>query len=339
MREGLIHRAALDLVERQESAQEVNGERRRAGKLLRERRRRLARTHALDRLNDQWRVDARHFIVCGRAQLLDDELQLLARGVALEHNFTAQQLGEEAADAPHVHGRAVDLRFAEQLRRAIPACDDVLQTRGLGGDGGRWRMMIEGARMLEGAFSSARACHPTSLHPLPETHLCQLRVARVRNAAREAEVAYGEVAVRVDEQIARFQVAVKHLGRVHKFQATQHLVREVLHVLLAEHLRGRNYALHVALEERHDNVQRMEILAVGWCCHHVEHFDDVVVLAEVAQQHDFAQDTLGIDEVREHAGRALNSYAPSSERVICRYDQAVRASADRLEVLREGTLD
>ena len=167
----------------------------------------------------------------------------------------------------------------------------------------------------------------------PSTHLSQLRVTRIRDAAREAKVANGEVAVGVDEQVARLEVAVEDLGRVHELEPAQHLVREVLHVLLAERLRGRDDALHVALEQRHDDVQRVEVLAVRRRRHHVQHLDDVVVLAQVTEQHDLAQDALGVDEVGEHARRALDGHARARQCVVRRDDKAVRAAADGLEVL------
>ena len=70
---------------------------------------------------------------------------------------------------------------------------------------------------------SARA--PRAAAAAARDALCQLGRGRVvgRDAAREPEVADLEVAIRVEEQVRRFEVAVQHRRRVHVLERAQHL--------------------------------------------------------------------------------------------------------------------
>ena len=105
----------------------------------------------------------------------------------------------DAPDGPDVDGLVVVLRLAEQLRRAVPARDDVLRELA--------RVVVE--------------------------------------APREAEVADGEVAVAVDEQVRRLEVPVEHGRAVDVLEPPQDLVEEVLVVLVRERLAARDDAVEV----------------------------------------------------------------------------------------------
>ena len=62
------------------------------------------------------RVTDCHPCVCRRLRA-QDGLDRLAR----EEGVAGEQLGEDAADAPHVDGRVVPVVLHEQLRRAVPS--------------------------------------------------------------------------------------------------------------------------------------------------------------------------------------------------------------------------
>ena len=54
--------------------------------------------------------------------------------------------------------------------------------------------------------------------------------------AQRTKVANLEVAILVDEEIAWFEVAVEHLGRVDRLEPAQDLVNEILDVVVRERL-------------------------------------------------------------------------------------------------------
>ena len=54
--------------------------------------------------------------------------------------------------------------------------------------------------------------------------------------ARQAEVAYLQVAVGVEQQVARLEVAMQHICRVNELEAAKYLIEEVAHVLVAYRL-------------------------------------------------------------------------------------------------------
>ena len=73
--------------------------------------------------------------------------------------------------------------------------------------------------------------------------------------ARQPKVANLQVAVRVDEQIPRLQVAVRHRRRrrVQKFHAPQHLVDEELDVVVGEGLGRFDHGAQIRLHQIRDD--------------------------------------------------------------------------------------
>ena len=61
---------------------------------------------------------------------------------------------------------------------------------------------------------------------------------RLIEPAGEPKIANLELAVRVDEQVARLEIAVQHVGRVDVFQTAERLVDEGLEVRVRERLAG-----------------------------------------------------------------------------------------------------
>ena len=68
-------------------------------------------------------------------------------------------------------------------------------------------------------------------------------------AARETKVGDLEFAVGVDEQIARFEIAVQHVGAVDVLQTAQDLVDEGLEVGIRQRLAGADDGCEIALHE------------------------------------------------------------------------------------------
>ena len=86
-------------------------------------------------------------------------------------------------------------------------------------------------------------CHEARLRP---ARLCRL------DGPREAKVAHLEVAVRVQEQVRRLEVAVDHVGRVQGLEGAEGLVDEVLWVVVREVLCPDD-TVHVGLHELLDH--------------------------------------------------------------------------------------
>ena len=137
--------------------------------------------------------------------------------------------------------------------------------------------------------------------PVPTRHdVLRQRVLVLRvHAPREAEVADRQVAVGVHEQVRRLEIAVEHVRAVHPLEPAEDLVQEVLRVLLAERLRGAHDPVQVALHELRDDVHVLEVFGQRRHRADVDQADDVFMPAEVAQQLDFPQDALRIDEIFE----------------------------------------
>jgi hypothetical protein len=75
-----------------------------------------------------------------------------------------------------------------------------------------------------------------------------------REAAREAEIANLQLAVGVDEQVARLEIAVQHVGRVDVLEAAQNLVDEGLEVGVGERLAGADDSCQVTLHQLYRGV-------------------------------------------------------------------------------------
>ena len=144
----------------------------------------------------------------------------------------------------------------------------------------------------------------------------------------QAEVAYLEQAVAVDEQVAGLDVAVDDARRVEVLDAAQYLVEEELDVVLGEHLRTGDDLVQVGLHELGENVDLVEEVGHGRL-EHVDRVQDVVVL-EHAEHLDLAEDALGRDDRLEDVGHLFERHATTRARIGHRPDDAERAVADHL---------
>lgn len=72
--------------------------------------------------------------------------------------------------------------------------------------------------------------------PLTSTSLSLLRTTARCISSRQAEIAYFQLAVGVNEQIARFEVTMEDVSRVDVFEAAESLVQEGLEMCVGERL-------------------------------------------------------------------------------------------------------
>mmetsp|Transcript_6182 Transcript_6182/g.19829 ORF Transcript_6182/g.19829 Transcript_6182/m.19829 type:complete len:367 (+) Transcript_6182:79-1179(+) len=110
------------------------------------------------------------------AEAPDNLADLVDVVVAGEQRLAQQELAEDAAAGPDVYCLSVLLACEHDLRRAVPPRHDVLRQ-------------------------------------LPRRAEARREVGL--DASSEAQVADLEIAIRVDEEVRRLQVAVQHVGRVH----------------------------------------------------------------------------------------------------------------------------
>mmetsp|Transcript_10237 Transcript_10237/g.32369 ORF Transcript_10237/g.32369 Transcript_10237/m.32369 type:complete len:307 (-) Transcript_10237:291-1211(-) len=208
----LRHRAALGRVPHEHTAEEVEG----VGVRVRED---LGpRAAALDgqRLDKLVRLvvcDPLEVLLGGGAEHVDDQPQLVQVVAPFEEGLACNHLCKDAAARPDVDGSGVVLVLDEELRRAVPARDDVL-------------------------------CHA----------LVFLGARVGVDRPRQPKIAYLEVAVLVDKQVAGLEVAVEDVGGVQRVHAAHDLVEEVAKVLVLERLLGVDDVVQVRVHEIADQV-------------------------------------------------------------------------------------
>mmetsp|Transcript_27548 Transcript_27548/g.87211 ORF Transcript_27548/g.87211 Transcript_27548/m.87211 type:complete len:437 (-) Transcript_27548:485-1795(-) len=301
VRHGLVGPQALLLVEDEEAPDEVVRRGRRVGVKHREGHAALL-LHGLQEAPRLRRPNVRHFFRARRADDVEDELQLVHEVLAGEERAAPEELCQDAAAAPEVHGVGVEPVGAKhELRRAVPARHDVL------------RHGVDDA--LVGRVA-----------PRPRGPL-----------AREPKVRDAQVAVAAHEQVPRLEVAVDDTVLVHEVHAAQQLDHEVPRVRLGERLRRLDDAVQVAVHELHHQVELVAVLLHDA----VPQRDDVRVLPEVAHEPQLAQHVLRVGARLRDGRDALDGNARvhlivllgvrREQRVRGRGDDAVGAAADGLE--------
>lgn len=110
---------------------------------------------------------------------------------------------------------------------------------------------------LEAQHNLGRAV-PARRHVL--SHVARVLLRVHRKTTSQSKIADLELAVGVDEQVARLEVAVQHVGRVDVLQTAQDLVDEGLEVGVGEGLAGADDGGQIALHE----LWGESALFVGW---------------------------------------------------------------------------
>ena len=137
--------------------------------------------------------------MCKFADALLDHLYLVEMVLSWEQGCPSYQFCKQAANSPQIYRLSVAARAKYNLRGSVPASYNIL----------RKMVLVLCVCVDVGSIASILV-----------------------DASRETKVTDLEVAVRVDEQIARLDVPVHNVGRVHEKEAAQELVHEVLVVLI-----------------------------------------------------------------------------------------------------------
>lgn len=137
----------------------------------------------------------------------------------------------------------------------------------------------------------------------------------------EAKVADLELAVAVDEQVARLEVAVDHVRRVDVLDAAEELVEEELDVQVAEGLAAAHDLVQVRLHGLHVEV---DLVVPVPDIVEVNQPRQVLVFSKVPQQRDLAQRPARQDGLVEDARDALDRNGLPGHRVLDGHDEAVR---------------
>mmetsp|Transcript_31866 Transcript_31866/g.98600 ORF Transcript_31866/g.98600 Transcript_31866/m.98600 type:complete len:389 (+) Transcript_31866:276-1442(+) len=236
-------------------------------------------------------LQVRELLLRRLAEQVADELQLGEVVLALEERAPQHHLGEDAADGPDVDGGRVALVHEQQLRRTVPARDDVV------GEDGVLVGVVEGPGQ-----------------PI---------------------VAHLEVAVDVDEEVTGLQIAVHDLRRVQVLEPAQHLVDEVLGVVVADLLLGAQHGAQVRVEQLGDDVHVREVVLLSRNVHADE--AEEVLVVERRLHHDFTQHALRVAEVAEHLTHLLDGELPVGVLgVLRRAHDPVCTVADDLDELQKG---
>ena len=170
-------------------------------------------------------------------------------------------------------------------------------------------------------------------------HKSSVLLGVFQKPAGQPEVADLELAVGVDEQVARLQVAVEHVGRVDVLEPTQHLVDEGLVVRVGQRLARPDDLVHVALHELLVEVYFVEVAGerVGHDVQVVE-TGDVLVAPEELEEFELAQRSLAQDFFGKNVGDFLDGHevavvGPRPVVVLGGAHDPVRAVAELLDDL------
>jgi hypothetical protein len=249
-----------------------------------------------DRVQEPLGLTALHvgdFLGAGGPDHVKDQGQLVDEIFPREKRLPSQQLGENAADRPHIHCVVVEAVGAQhQLRGPVPACDDVLRHGLLDG--------IVGVLSFPGGAGTGKA-----------------------------EIRDPKLAGPGDQQVPRFEVPMDDPVVVEKFEAFQDLVHEESKVGIRKSLLGLDDPVQVRVQELHDDVKLVVRVPEG----EVLERDDVLMSTQVPHHTNLAQDVFGIDDVRRNGRDTLDGHVFFRFHVQRRTYNAVRAFANWLEVL------
>lgn len=184
----LLDRHALLRVEGERAVEEVDSIGRRLGEDSREGTL-LADGQSTDVISRPAGSDAVEFIECRCADNVENKIQLMAVVAAGEERSTCEHLREDAADGPDVDRFRVHLERQHDLWCAVPPRSDVFRH-----------------------------------HADVLATLCAGRL----DATGQAEVAYFQVAVGVDEQVSGLQVTMDDVRAVNGLESAEGLIDEVL---------------------------------------------------------------------------------------------------------------
>ena len=198
---------------------------------------------------------------------------------------------------------AQHLDYETHLMNVVLPREEGLPAQNLGQDAPH-RPDINRARVILAAEQQLRRPVPPRDHVLGHE-------PPLRRRPRQAKVAYFQVAVRVQEQVAGLQIAVQHLRGVNVLEPAQDLVQEILAVLVAEALRRSQDLVEVRVHQLVHQVDVVEVI-LGRGTHDVLEQHDVLVL-QPAKELDLAERPSRVRRVVEGVGylEFRNAYSQS----------------------------
>ena len=198
---------------------------------------------------------------------------------------------------------AQHLDYETHLMNVVLPREEGLPAQNLGQDAPH-RPDINRARVILAAEQQLRRPVPPRDHVLGHE-------PPLRRRPRQPKVAYFQVAVRVQEQVAGLQIAVQHLRGVNVLEPAQDLVQEILAVLVAEALRRSQDLVEVRVHQLVHQVDVVEVI-LGRGTHDVLEQHDVLVL-QPAKELDLAERPSRVRRVVEGVGylEFRNAYSQS----------------------------
>jgi hypothetical protein len=116
------------------------------------------------------------------------------------------------------------------------------------------------------------------------------------DSATETEIAYFDRAIRFDEKVLRFEIAMEKARGVHVLQGAAHLPENVALVDIEQNA-GPDNSVNVGVHEFEDEIEVGIVLSAM----HAEKANDERMAAELTKNGDFAISTLGVGRILESA--------------------------------------
>mmetsp|Transcript_35640 Transcript_35640/g.57417 ORF Transcript_35640/g.57417 Transcript_35640/m.57417 type:complete len:443 (+) Transcript_35640:359-1687(+) len=152
---------------------------------------------------------------------------------------------------------------------------------------------VNALRVRSRAEQDLRRTVPARGH-IVRQHWILCVVLLLHNTPGQSEVADLHLAVGVEQNVRRLDVAVQHLSRMHELERLEELIDDVLLVNLLQDV-GTDYRMQIRLHVVADEVNVLIIVGLE----HIQQPYDVFVAVEFLQEHDLAESSLRIGGVLE----------------------------------------
>jgi len=130
------------------------------------------------------------------------------------------------------------------------------------------------------------------------------------------------MALRVEQQVARLQVSVQQVHRMHVFQALEYLVDDILLVDIFENV-GTDHCVQVSVHEVENKIDVAIVLSSDY----VLKTDNVLVTGQLLQEDNLSESTLRISCVLESIKILLDRHNLLCSLVDCLPDNSIRSLA------------
>ena len=173
-----------------------------------------------------WGANAGKCFFIRRAEVVENLIELIDIITTFEEWSTTEEFGEDTANGPNIDCRVVRSDPRKTLGRAVRLTS--------------FRVTLEAQHDL-------RRTIPPRRYILRHVSSILLRIHG--EATGQSKITDLELAVGVDEQIARLEITVQNICRVYVFQATKNLIDEGLEMGVSKGLPGANDGSKIAFHE------------------------------------------------------------------------------------------